>query len=159
MATATFFPCVWKTQVLISHNVLRANCSLNLPVLVHLLLLPAWGHDGSGLGTQWKPLGNTTTAARGHNDSSSPGQGFKASVHTPTAAELGRKWLEALSLGVNCLLSKSLFFMEKGGSVPKNSLARLKWAAARLLAAWVFFRQEGFKHCCSESGRTLFGQH
>lgn len=95
-------------------------------------------------------------AARGHDGNSSPGPGLKASVHTPAPAELGRKWLEALSLRVNCLLSKSLVFLEKGGSVPKNYLARLKWTAARLLAVWGFFRQEGFKHCCSESGRTLF---
>lgn len=39
-----------------------------------------------------------------------PWPGVKALVHMPTPAEPGRKWLEALSLGVNCLHSKSLFF-------------------------------------------------
>lgn len=40
-----------------------------------------------------------------------PWPGVKALVHMPTPAEPGRKWLEALSLGVNCLHSKSLFFL------------------------------------------------
>lgn len=87
-----------------------------------------------------------------------PCPGVRASVHVPTPAEPGRKWLEAPSLGVNCLHSKSLyFFLEKHGSMPKKYLARLKWTAARLLEAWGFLRQQGFQPFCPESGRILVG--
>lgn len=133
MAIVTSFACVRKTRVLVGRDVLGVNCSLNAAALEPRRRLRRAGQE--------------------------PGQGWEPAVRTPPPAQLGGKRLEALSLGVNCLLSKSLFFPGEGWKGAKNrSWQGLNERQLAYERSGVSSDNEGFSAAASKVEERLCGE-